>query len=150
MCTPNQFLPPMSEFKLEFAPISQGELVSVMRSLQPKTSRNIDGLSIKLLREIAIEISRPLTHIYNLSLSKGTFPEALKTSRIIHIHKSGSTNLCDNYRPIALLISISKTLEKIVAIKLTNHLEIHKLLSPCQFGFQKRTNTEHNLVRIVN
>ena len=98
-----------------------------MCSLHPKSSTDINGLSIKILREVAVEISRPLTYIFNLSLTKGIFPDALKTSKIIPVHKAGPTDLCDNYRPIALLSSISKTLEKIVPIKLTNHLEIHKL-----------------------
>jgi hypothetical protein len=108
-----------------------------------------EGISVKMLKNVAIEISTPLSHIFNLSLKKGIFPSKLKTSKIVPIHKGGNAELCENYRPIALLSSISKTLEKIVAIRLTNHLEIHKLLSPCQFGFQRGKNTEHNLIRVV-
>ena len=49
----------------------------------------------------------------NLSLKNGTFPSELKLSRVIPIHKGGKPDLCDNYRPIALLSSISKILEKL-------------------------------------
>lgn len=96
-CKPEQYLPPPSQHKLEFAAVNQGELVNVMRALQPKSSTDIEGISIKLLREVAIEISWPLTHIFNLSLTNGIFPNALKTSRIIPIHKCGLSDLCDNY-----------------------------------------------------
>ena len=41
-------------------------------------------------------------------------------------------------------------MEKIVSLKLVNHLEYHKLISPRQFGFQRNKNTEHNLLNIVN
>ena len=41
------------------------------------------------------------------------------------------------YRPIALVSTFSKILEKFVSIKLTNHLEFNKLIHPNQFGFQK-------------
>jgi hypothetical protein len=68
----------------------------------------------------------------------------------VPIFKAGDPTLCDNYRPIALLSSLSKTLEKIVANRLTNHLVNHKLLFEGQFGFQRNRNTEQNLVRIVN
>ena len=105
---------------------------------------------MKLLKAVAIEISTPLAHIFNLSLKNAIFPNSLKLSRIVPIHKSGKREICDNYRPIALLSSFSKILEKIVSLKLVNHLEYHKLLSPRQFGFQRKKNTEHNLLNVIN
>ena len=107
-------------------------------------------MSIKLLKSVAIEISFPLAHIFNLSLKNGTFPSALKLSRVVPIHKGGKADSCDNYRLIALLSSISKILEKIVSLKLVNHLEINKLISPKQFGFQRNKNTQQNLLNVVN
>ena len=77
---------------------------------------------------------------------QGIFPEGLKTSRITPIHKGGDSENCDNYRPIALQGSIAKILEKIVAINLTNHLDINNLLYKNQFGFQKGKSTEQNLL----
>ena len=99
---------------------------------------------MKLLKAVQIEISTgtPLVHIVNLSLKNGIFPSALKSSKkkkskITPLHKSGSPSSCDNYRPIALVSTISKILETFLATKLTNHLEINKLIHPNQFGFQK-------------
>jgi mannose/fructose/N-acetylgalactosamine-specific phosphotransferase system component IID len=48
------------------------------------------------------------------------------------------------------LSSISKILEKFVAIKLVNHLELNKLLYSNQFGFQKGKSTEQNLIQSLN
>ena len=92
---------------------------------------------MKLVKFLAPEICIPLSHIFNLSLAGGVFPDYLKASRITPIHKGGSSEVCDNYRPIALQSTIAKILEKIVAISLTNHLDINKLLHNNQFGFQK-------------
>ena len=75
-----------------------------------------------------------MAHIFNLSHKNGTFPSALKLSRVIPIHKAGKTDLCDNYRLIALLSSISKTLKKIVYLQLVNHLKLNKLISPPKQG----------------
>ena len=97
---------------------------------------------MKLLKTVAIEISTPLSHLFNLSLKNAIFPAQLKLSRIVPIHKGGKTEFCDNYRPIALLSSLSKILEKIVSLKLVNHLEYNKLISPWQFGFQRNKNTK--------
>ena len=77
-------------------------------------------------------------------------PEKLKLSRIVPIFKSGDPLSCDNYRPIALVSSLSKILEKYVAIKLTNHLQLNKLLYQHQYGFQRGISTENNLLNVVN
>jgi hypothetical protein len=58
--------------------------------------------------------------------------------------------VCDNYRPISLLSSLSKILEKMVSIQLVNHLDRNKLLYENQFGFQRGKSTEHNLLKVVN
>ena len=113
-------------------------------------STDIDGISMKLLKAVQIEISTPLAHIFNLSLKNGVFPSSLKSSKIIPLLKSGSPSSCDNYRPIALVSTFSKILEKFVSIKLTNHLEINKLIHPNQFGFQRNKNTEQNLLNVIN
>ena len=103
-----------------------------------------------LIKRIINEINVPLAHIFNLSLSKGVFPEKLKTAKVVPIFKSGRKDLCDNYRPISLLSTLSKILEKIVSIQLTNHLDTSKLIYKHQYGFQKNKSTEHSLLHLSN
>jgi hypothetical protein len=122
----------------------------VIKSMIAKKSLDLDGISTSLIKTIASEISVPLAHIFNLSLTTGVFPSRLKTSRIVPIFKTGDSELCDNYRPISLLSSLSKILEKMVSIQLVNHLDQNKLLYDNQFGFQRGKSTEHNLIKAVN
>jgi hypothetical protein len=89
-------------------------------------------------------------HLFNLSLQTGNFPDKLKMSRTVPIFKSGDPSLCDNYRPISLLSSISKILEKAVAMRLVNHLKQNKLLCENQFGFQAGYSTVHHLLKLTN
>lgn len=64
-------------------------LTDVIKAFESKDSPDLDGLSVKILKFIAIEISVPLAHIFNLSLTSGIFPCKLKTSRIVPIFKAG-------------------------------------------------------------
>ncbi|MFN9982436.1 MAG: reverse transcriptase domain-containing protein, partial [bacterium] len=64
--------------------------------------------------------------------------------------KTGDHTDCDNYRPISLLSSISKVLEKIVAEKLIEHLLSNDLLYLHQYGFLPHRSSEQNLLQIVN
>ena len=148
--SPESYLEPCRAPELSLDHVSQGEVANVIQAFQPKASTDIDGISIKLLKKVAIEISTPLAHVFRLSLEQGIFPDRLKKSRIVPIHKAGSRASCDNYRPIALLSSISKILEKIVATRLVNHLETNKLINKNQYGFQRGRNTEQNLIQLIN
>jgi len=122
----------------------------IIKSLAPKFSCDVTGTSTKMIKFIGNEIAMPLTHIFNLSLNSNKFPNCFKKCRVIPIFKSGSRMECDNYRPISLLSSISKVLEKIVAEKLLNHLLSNDLLYNFQFGFLPNRTTEQNLIHIVN
>jgi hypothetical protein len=135
---------------LELGIVSPAVIVNTIQSFISKTSTDIDGLSTKLLKAIAVEISQPLSHIFNLSISTGVFPEKFKVSRTVPIFKAGNTELCDNYRPISLLSSLSKILEKLIAVQLTNHLELNNLLYDHQYGFQRNKSTLHNLTHLTN
>jgi len=122
----------------------------IIKNLQPKMSNDAEGVSTKMVKFIGNEIAIPLSHIFNLSLRTGVFPSKLKLCRVIPIFKSGNASECDNYRPISLLSSISKILEKIVAKKLVDHLLENDLLYVHQYGFLPNRSTEQNLLQIVN
>jgi hypothetical protein len=135
---------------LEMGGTSQAQIVEIIKAFESKSSTDLDGISTKLLKYVAYEISFPLTHVFNLSLASGNFPSKLKQSRIVPIFKSGDAENCDNYRPISLLSSILKILEKIVQLKLVDHLESNNLLYKHQYGFLKGKSTEHNLLHVTN
>jgi hypothetical protein len=135
---------------LNFEPFGPSHLCDVVKSFDSKTSCDLDGISTKLLKHIISVISHPLSHIFNLSTASGTFPSMLKTSRTVPIFKAGSPLLCDNYRPISLLSTLSKLLEKIVCRQLVAHLEDNNLIYAHQYGFQHNKSTQHNLIQLTN
>jgi hypothetical protein len=115
-----------------------------------KSSTDLDGISIKLLKAVRAEIESPLSHAFNLSLTTGEFLQRLTESKIVPIHKAGDRTNCDNYRPITLVNAFSKVLEKIVYHKLTHHLESNQLIHQHQYGFQKQRSTEQALIHVLN
>ena len=119
--------------------IHPGEILAIIKSLDPKSSVDIFGFSSKLIKYVETAICTPLAHIFNLSITSGIFPDKLETSRVVPIFKCGNQLDVNNYRPISLIPTFAKIIEKIIAVKLTNHLEINNLLSANQFGFQRKT-----------
>ena len=55
----------------------------------------------------------------------------------------------NNYRPICLLSILNKIIEKLIASRLNNFLELHSIIYPNQFGFRAGHSTTHSLISIV-
>jgi hypothetical protein len=148
---PEDFMPLLENVQnLDLGTTSQVHVCDIIKSLKTKNSCDTDGLSTKLLQKLATEISWPLAHIFRLSLNSGVFPARLKCSRTVPIFKAGRADLCDNYRPISLLSTLSKILEKMVCVQLVNHLDRNKILYKHQYGFQRNRSTEHSIVHAIN
>jgi hypothetical protein len=58
---------------------------------------------------------------------------------VIPIHKKDDTRILNNYRPIALLPSLSKFLEKLIAKRILSFVTNTNVLNPHQYGFRPKT-----------
>ena len=56
-----------------------------------------------------------LTKIYNVSKDDLIFPETLKNSDVLPIHKKEEKTKKENYRPVSLLPIVSKLFERVPA-----------------------------------
>ena len=74
----------------------------------------------------------------------------LKTAKVVPIFKSGDFHSFTNYRPISLLSSLSKLLEKIVAKQMVGYLNKHKILYEHQYGFRKGHSTIHPVLQLLD
>lgn len=128
----------------------QEELESLISSLKTDCSVGIDKISSKILKQNKDILIKPLLHIFNQCLELACFPTILKTSIIIPIHKGGDRDRVENYRPISILPSISKLLEKLINNRLTKYLEHNKILSDNQFGFRGGKSTEDAVLKLTN
>ena len=98
-----------------------------------------DLISPRLLKEGAIVLARPFSVIFNRSLQQGYFPSDWKTASVLPIHKKEEKSLPSNYRPISLLSSPGKVMERCVHKHLYNYVTSHQLLTPLQSGLSKAT-----------
>ena len=99
-----------------------------------------------LLSSAALEIFRPLTHIINLSLKHGIFPDNLKIAKVIPIFKQGSRSSCNNYRTISVLSVLSKIFERCILNQLAFYHTFEDILVPNQYGFRSSKTTVYCLV----
>ncbi|XP_052738151.1 uncharacterized protein LOC112051475 [Bicyclus anynana] len=126
------------------------EVNDILMNLKSNSSPgwdNIPSSFLKLARDHVVPI---ICHLINLCFNKGVFPAALKRSNIIPIYKSGDKDDINNYRPISVLPSISKIMEKIMNSRLLNYLEKFHLLSDSQYGFRHGRSTDDAVTALTS
>ena len=95
-------------------------------------------------------MSSPLTHISNKSQSSGIFPDHLKYAVVKPLFKKGDKSNIYNYRPVSILISPSKLLEKVMYSPLQEHLNKFSILAEEKFGFRIDSTTNKAIYKLIN
>ena len=136
--------------ELAFKELKTEELEVAINSLKINKSPGIDDICSNVVVDVFSEIHKPIFEIFKSSIKTGTVPDKLKTAKIKPIFKTGEKFLLNNYRPISVLPTFSKILERIIYNRLYKYLIHNKLLNKKQFGFQTKHSTEHAILDLVN
>ena len=123
-------------------PITPTEILRHINRLPSKNSSGYDGISNRFLKSVKHAIITPLTKIFNLSISTGEFPENMKLAEVIPLFKKGALDIMENYRPISLLITLSKLLEKSIYKRLYNFINKNNIFYNKQYGFRSNHSCE--------
>ena len=105
-----------------------------LRNLNPNKSPGHDGIHSYLLKQLADEISLPLSMLYNKSLSEGAH-SSWKKAVITAVFKKGDRSSPNNYRPVSLTSVLSKVMESIVRDHILKHMMDNNLFCDNQHGF---------------
>ena len=140
---------PTNPNSMIMTPTSQDEIKQLITKLPNKSSSGHDGISNKLLKLLSSSISYPLAIIFNQSISGGIYPDQMKLAEVIPLYKGKDSDYIINYRPISLLVTMSKVIEKLVYQRTIKFIEKHELLYNSQYGFRSKRSCEHAILELV-
>jgi hypothetical protein len=126
------------------------ETEKIISSLKSKNSHGYDEISVNILKLSSPYINSPLCHICNKISSSGIFPERLKYAVIKSVFKSGDRRDVSNYRPISLLPAFFKVFEKVLYVRMYQHLINNNILVDEQFGFRTKSSTMAAIFNLIN
>lgn len=129
---------------------SPTEIKNLIRSLKLKKAPGDDSIPNLVLKKLPFRAIVFLTKLVNACLLLGYFPNNWKLAKVIAILKPNK-NPTDpsSYRPISLLSSLSKILERILLKRINAHCEHNYIIPDHQFGFRNKHSTAHQLYRVV-
>ena len=130
-------------------PCNANEILNILIDMK-NSSAGHDGIDAKTAKFVALELLQSLTHVCNLSLSRGEFPNGMKLARVVPIHKKGNKDQFSNYRPISILPVFSKILERLMYNRIIQFIDTFSILHDDQFGFRKSRSTSMALNVLVD
>ena len=122
---------------LENIIITEHQMYTSLKSLKTSKSPGPDEIHPRILKELANELSYPLTLLFNKTLEKGKIPAEWKIAQVRPIFKKGSKVSAGNYRPVSLTSVVCKVFEGFIRDAMYTHFVTNNLLSDKQFGFCK-------------
>lgn len=120
-----------------------------LSDLKVDTAPGRDGITTRLLKNCASALAVPLHLLFTKSLTSGCIPSDWLSASITPIFKKGDKLDPSNYRPISILSSVSKVLERIVCDCLLQFCSEMRLIPDSQHGFRPNRSTTTNLLSSI-
>ena len=114
---------------------TQNEVENILLNLDAKKATGVDGISAKILKSCARQLSMPLSKLLNLSFSLGEVPSTWKRANVTPVFEDNAKENVENYRSISLLSILGKCQERIFHRAIYSH--VSPFLTDWQHDFVK-------------
>ena len=130
---------------IECPDVTRPEIEKAVRSASPNKAPGADGITNGILHQ-TLDILLPHLHkLFNACVRLGYCPKHFKETVTVVLRKPGKDDYAQpkSYRPIALLSTLGKALEALMAGRLAYLADTHGLLPSRHTGGRKLASTEH-------
>ena len=141
---------PTTDNRLVSLRITEQDVTDLINTLDVGKAVGPDRISHMMLKKAGQAIIPPLTRLFNLSLSKSTFPTAWKKANVTPLFKKNDKAMIDNYRPVSLLSCVGKLFERTVFKYVFNFLRDTNAISMKQSGFVPGDSTVYQLAHLYH
>ena len=125
--------------------VTDGDIISIIKSLNPGKSNGPDEISSKMLLLCGDSVVLPLKITFKNILLNGIFPDSWKLANVVPIHNKDDKQLVKNYRPISLLPICAKVFEKLIFKHLCNYFHSNNVITEKPPGFRPFDSSTNQL-----
>ena len=127
-----------------FIEVDQKQIETEILKLDVNKISQSSDIPIKVLKENTDIFSNFLCNSFNNSIKLLTFPEIPKHADITPLYKKGKNDIKGNYRPMSILLNLSKIFEKCMFEQMSQVFE--NIFSKYQCGFRNGFSTQQCLL----
>jgi hypothetical protein len=127
---------------------SEEEVKQIISKLDIKKSMGYDYISPKMIKISGQYITPIITDLINYCILNHVFPNDLKLAEISAIFKKNDRLNKANYRPISILIVLSKVYEKVFCARINTYF--HNIFSPYLSAYRPGYNCEQVLIKFIS
>ena len=139
-----------SDTGFRFHCVGTKTLKQALHNLQNKPSVGMDKIPIGVFKSGWSALALPLVHLVNTVIKTGKWPKRWKEILIKPVPKPKKPPLdIASYRPVALLVAVSKLTERVLYDQLIDFVESQGILPKEQHGFRKNHSTDSALASMM-
>ena len=144
----------------QFDEVNEGDLYDIevtrkkvedaIDELDENSTAGPDGIPAIFLKKTKKAISKPLALLLRKSIDEGAIHEMFKMAYVTPIHKGGSRQKPEQYRPVSLTSHIMKIFERVIKKEIMKHLTKNEMFNKGQHGFVPGRSTQTQLLSHFN
>ncbi|GBN29328.1 Retrovirus-related Pol polyprotein from type-1 retrotransposable element R1 [Araneus ventricosus] len=131
-------------------PLIIEDLEIVFGNLKNGKAPGLDRIDYRMWRAVFNYDKNFMLDVFNLCFKLNFFPYCLRNARIFFLLKDGKDpGVCSSYRPVCLLPTLGKIVERLFSIKFNKWLDQNDILHPKQFGFLEGKSCDLAITELV-
>ena len=127
--------------------VSEEYVLEEIQTLNSSKAIHESDIPIKLIKGNSDLFAEIICKYINESLEKSKFPDSLELTNVTPVFKKGAHTSKNNYRPVSILLILSKLFERLINKQLSESFE--SILSKFHCGFRKGYSAQHYLLMML-
>ena len=131
----------------DFEKVSEGDIIKLIKKLNPNKSTTFQHIPGKILVEYADVVNCKMSELINNNIEENSFPDVLKSADVNPVFKKKDRTDAENYRPVSVLSYTSKVFERVLYDQV--NFKMKNILSKKLCGYRKGYSTQHAIISMI-
>ena len=144
------FTPLAKQINFTLKEIDRGQVEYRIQELAADKPSGLADIRSTFVKETMKIMAEEFTHLFNLVIKTGIFPDKWKVATVTPIPKVTNPKSCNELRPISILPLPGRIMEQIIHAEIKHYLEENNFFAKEQNGFRSQHSTTKALATILD